>query len=302
MTVVAVETSVGRRVFSGAEERKTELVGRQVSALTPEADGNCLAVIDASEIWRRSANGAWSQVAVADISLQSLATLGKTLFAGGMDDAILLRYSNAKMERLECFDETTGRDEWFAGGPPLGVRSVIATADGTALLAAVHVGGIPRSVDGGETWAPTIPVMFDVHEVRAHAHLPNLVAAAAAVGLCVSKDAGLNWTVFSEGCETMTCLAVAVLQDEVLFSVQDGPFAKRSQIWKWQKGNERLEQVRDGLPEWLTGKVDTGWLATDQRRVAIVDGGGSLWVSETESAGWKRVADDLPYALGLAIL
>jgi hypothetical protein len=209
--------------------------------------------------------------------------------------------ANGKAERLNGFDSVPGRSEWFAGGPPLGVRSLTATADGAAILAAVHVGGIPRSSERGESWTPTIPIGHDVHEVRAHPSLPNTVAAAAAVGLCVSQDGGRNWDVLSEGLELTYSLAVAVLHDEVLFSIQDGPFAKRSQVWRWRIGSEHVEQVRDGLPEWLKGKVDTGWIATGGGRAAIVDGGGNLWLSRAGASGWERIAARLPYAWGVLI-
>jgi hypothetical protein len=126
------------------------------------------------------------------------------------------------------------------------------------------------------------------------------MTAAATVGLSVSRDAGSSWVVFSEGIEATSCLAVAVLQDEVLFSVQDGRFAKRSQVWRWRINSERIERVHDGLPEWLEGKVDTGWLAAGQGRSAVVDGGGNLWLAE--SANWKRITGDLPGTLGIAIL
>ena len=66
-----------------------------------------------------------------------------------------------RIESIRGFDEVPGRDTWYAGsavingqvvGPPLGIRSMSATADGSAILANVHVGGIPRSTDGGATW------------------------------------------------------------------------------------------------------------------------------------------------------
>jgi hypothetical protein len=89
----------------------------------------------------------------------------------GTDDARVLRVeAGGRVEQLRSFDTVAGRDKWYAGtalingqlmGPPLGVRSMTATVDG-ALLANVHVGGIPRSVDGGATWAPTIDVDSDV--------------------------------------------------------------------------------------------------------------------------------------------
>ncbi len=235
--------------------------------------------------------------------VQSIAAVNGTIFVGGQEEAVLLRVTAAgKVERLDGFDKVPGRSEWFAGGPPLGVRSLTAAMGGDVLLAAVHVGGIPRSSDGGDSWTPTIPVMFDVHEVCSHPHLSNLVAAAAAAGLCVSTDGGLNWKVFSEGLEGMTCLAVGVLQSEVLFSVQDGPFAKQSQVWRWRIGSEHIEQLLEGLPTWFDGKVDTYGIASGQDRAAIVDAGGNLWLSVTGSEGWKRIAQNVPYALGLAIL
>ena len=209
-----------------------------------------------------------------------------------------------EMDRLRGFDATPGREEWFAGGPPLGVRSLAVTADGAAILAAVHVGGIPRSVDGGARWTPTIPVMFDVHEVCAHPSLRGFVAAACAVGLCLSAmmvelPGGL---MLAEGLDVPYSLAVAVLADEVLFSIQDGPFARRSQIWRWRNGTGRVGLVRDGIPEWLHGKVDTGHIAAGGGRAAVVDGGGSLWHSDTGSTGWERIAADLGYVFGVAIV
>jgi hypothetical protein len=177
-----------------------------------------------------------------------------------------------------------------------------ATADGATILAAVHVGGIPRSTDGGDTWSPTIPIEFDVHEVRTHPSLPNVVAAAAAVGLCMSHDGGASWQVLSDGLEITNSLAVAVLKNEVLFSIQDGPFAKRSQVWRSPINGGRLEQVRDGLPTWLDGKVDTAHIATNGERAAILDHGGNLYLSEHDSRNWNRIATGLPYVYELLLI
>ena len=73
-------------------------------------------------------------------------------------------------------------------------------ADGSVLLANVHVGGIPRSTDGGVTWQPTIDVDSDVHEVRAHPHRSGVVMAAAAIGLCASRDGGRHGTSNRRAC------------------------------------------------------------------------------------------------------
>ena len=105
-----------------------------------------------------------------------------------------------------------------------------------------------------------------------------------------------------DGLELKDSLAVAVLENEVLFSVQDGPFAKCSQVWRWRIGSKGLEAVRNGLPEWLEGKVDTAQIAASVGRVAIVDGGGNLWLSNAGSCGWERIATNLLYAFGVLIV
>jgi hypothetical protein len=302
MALVLVATGNGCCVFSGDSDGTVELPGRFVWAIAHDIGGGCLAIVDETDIWRRSDSGDWSPVATADVALASIASVNGKIFAGSMEEAVMVSITSSNdVEHLTGFDHVPGRSEWIAHGPPLHVRSVTATADGGAILAAIHVGGIPRSTDGGKTWAPTIPIEFDVHEVRAHPSSP-IVAAAAAVGLCVSKDEGRNWTVIADGLELTNSLAVAVLPDEVLFSIQDGPFADRSQIWRWPINGQRVEQVRQGLPPWLKGKVDTGHIAAHNGQATLVDGGGDLWLSRVGSTGWDRIATGLQHAFGVQIL
>ena len=303
MTTVLIATESGCRVFSETGEKHIELAGRKVGPLELDGDGACLAVVDDHQVWRRSADGTWSAITTVSIGLQSIMACGGTIFCGGMPEAAIIRIPpDGLPEVLKSFEIVLGRSEWFAGGPPLGVRSLAKTSDERILLAAVHVGGMPRSEDGGETWTPTIPVMLDVHQVSAHPTQPNIVVAAAAVGLCVSNDQGWTWDVLAEGLDETDSFAVAVINNEALFSVQDGPFAKRSQLWRWQLGSRKLEPVRDGLPDWLEGKVDTNQIAAGKGRVAVADGGGNLWLSAAGASGWKRIANGLPYALGAAVL
>src|SRR4029453_14776189 len=74
-------------------------------------------------------------------------------------------FKDKRFEPIEGFQTIAGRDDWHAvGSRKPYVRSLTATA-GDVLLANVHVGGIPRSTDGGATWEPTIDVDADVHQV-----------------------------------------------------------------------------------------------------------------------------------------
>jgi hypothetical protein len=300
---VLVATSQGCIAVSEAGEREIELPQRPFSALSAERGGSCLAVVERNEIWRRGLDRQWVQLATADINLQSIASSNGFIFAGASEEAAIIRVSaKGGTERLIGFDNCPGRDGWFANGPPLGVRSLAVTGDDSAIVAAVHVGGLPYSSDRGNTWTPTIPILFDVHEVSAHPTMPNLVAAATAVGLCVSDDCGQTWRVISEGLEIKNSLALAVLDDQILLCVADGPFAKQSQILRWQIGSDQFVLLRDGLPEWLDGKVDTAQITTSGDRVAFVDGGGNLWLSAAGATGWTCLASDIPYPVGISTL
>ena len=43
-------------------------------------------------------------------------------------------------------------------------------------------------MDSGKTWQPTIDINSDVYEVCAHESDPDILAAASAIGLCISSD------------------------------------------------------------------------------------------------------------------
>ena len=171
------------------------------------------------------------------------------------------------------------------------------------LLANVHVGGVPRSTDGGDTWQPTIDVDSDVHEVRAHPYRPGVVMAAAAIGLCTSRDGGLTWNVEQEGLHASYCSAVAFAGDDVLVSASLDHFAAQGAIYRRPVDVHRpLVAVAGGLPEWIDGIADTGCIAAYGAAVAIADRNGNLYVSDDTGRSWSRRASGLPLPSGVLIL
>lgn len=302
MSKVLVATEAGCLTFDETGQRQVDFADKPIFALEGRPDGSCRAVVDSTEIWSNNGHGNWTRLRSFDDQISTMASSDGKVFAATVEPALLRITIDGSIERLNGFDTIEGRSEWFGQGPPLHIRSVTVTADGGAIMTAVHVGGIPRSTDGGESWQPTIPIHHDVHEVRAHRFLPNIVAAATAYGLCVSQDAGANWTTFSEGLEVTHGLAIAILDDEVIFSVQEAPFAPRSQIWRWKIGAITIEQVLDGLPQWLDGKVDSCQIGTGSGRAAVIDGGGNLWLSNNNSRGWQCIATEVPYPFGVHVM
>ncbi len=151
MALVLVATSSGCRVFSSDGEGEIELPGRFVCAMARDIGGSCLAIVDEKEICAAAPSPNGPRSRSTDVSLASIASVNGKIYVGAMEEAAMFRISpGGEVEHLVGFDEVPGRSEWFANGPPLHVRAVTATADDRAILAAVHVGGIPRSVQRGQ--------------------------------------------------------------------------------------------------------------------------------------------------------
>jgi hypothetical protein len=292
----------GLFVVSG-EIGDQELGTLSVRALAPDGQGGTLAIVNGRSLRRRAPDGVWSIVATTEMDLACCVAVRDVIYVG-TDDARVLRVdADGGLEQLRGFDAVAGRETWYAGsavingqrvGPPLGIRSITVTPDG-AILANVHVGGIPRSTDGGMTWQPTIDVDSDVHEVRAHPQRPGVVMAAAAIGLCASRDGGVTWDVEPEGLHASYCSAVAFAGDDVLVSASVDHFAAQGAIYRRRVDRrDTLVAVREGLPAWTDGIVDTGCIATHGSAVALADQKGNLYISADTGRSWSRRASGLP--------
>jgi hypothetical protein len=302
-TVLVATWRDGLFVTAG-ETTDQELANQSVRALAPDGQGGALVIVNGHSLCRRAPDGAWSTIATTEMDLACCVAVGDVIYVG-TDDARVLRVgADGEHEHLRGFDSVDGRETWYAGsalingervGPPLGIRSISATPDGAVLLANVHVGGIPRSADGGATWHPTIDVDCDVHEVRAHPNRPGIVMAAAATGLCTSRDSGLTWEVEQEGLHASYCSAVAFAGDEVLVSASVDHFAAQGAIYRRRVDrHDPLVAIAGGLPAWIEGIADTGCIATAGSAVAVADKGGNLYVSADTGRSWSRQVDGLP--------
>jgi hypothetical protein len=288
-----------------------ELADQPVGGLAPDGNGGALAIVGGRLLRRRTPEGAWSTIATAESEFSCCVAVGDAIYVG-TDDAHILRIGrNAIPEQLAGFDGVAGRDKWYAGaalingrliGPPLGIRSITATCDDAVLLANVHVGGIPRSTDHGATWSPTIEIDTDVHQVCAHPTRPDIVIAAAAVGLCVSKDGGASWTSEQDGLHASYCSAVAFAGDDILVAASEDHFAARGAIYRRPiDGLGPLRPVGGGLPTWIEGIADTGCIATHASAVAVVDGAGYLYISEDAGRTWVCGSDRIPTPSSLLV-
>lgn len=288
VTSVLVGAGDGITAFAPDGAASAELEGRAVHALERDG-GEWWALADAAAILRRSTDGDWQEVAVADEQLTSLCPTGGGAFVGTAAGT-LLRLGEGRLVPVETFAAVDGRDDWHpVGSSRPYVRSLSVTADARAVLANVHVGGIPRSGNGGATWKPTIDVEADVHQVLAHPTDPKLVVAAAAVGFAESRDAGITWDVETKGLHASYCRAVAFLGDAVLVSASDGPFTERGAVYRRSLDGGAFTRCSEGLPEWLPSNVDSGCLDATRAVAAFADK-ESVYLSEDAGATWQRIA------------
>ncbi|MGB0087270.1 MAG: hypothetical protein WBP94_18090 [Rhodomicrobiaceae bacterium] len=290
---------------------RQELADQSVRSLAADGHGGVLAIVGRHSLCRRSSDGEWTEIAKSEFELSCCVPVGNVVFVG-TDDAHILRVDpDGSQHRLTGFDAIEGRDRWYAGsaiidgkrvGPPLGIRSMTATCDGGALLANVHVGGIPRSTDSGLTWRPTIDIECDVHQVCAHPTRPELVIAAAAAGFCVSRDAAATWTIESRGLHAHHCSAVAFGRNDIFVSAATDPFAAQGAVYRRPIDESGpLQPLGGGMPKWTDGKADTDCIATRDSIVAVIDWSGHLYLSHDDGATWSCLVDGLAGPSGLHI-
>ena len=301
----------GLYVFDG-DATSHELAGQSVRGLTMTDEGSAIAILDGNTIGRRSSDGTWKKLAQSDDELSVCLISQGEIFVGTDTNAGLMRLVDGRLEAIKSFDHVRGRESWYAGtaiidgkvvGPPLGVRSMSAADDGSVLFANVHVGGIPKSMDRGLSWHPTIDIEADVHQVACSPLHSNVVSAAAAVGFCMSDDAGETWVIETDGLHEPHCLAVAFIGDEVFVSASEHPFSDKGAVYRRPLGGGGpFVPVGGGLPRWTSGVVDTACMTASGTHAAIVDIDGHVYVSSDTGHTWSLKASGLTGASAVALV
>jgi len=296
----------------GKDEFVHELPNRMVRGLSDDLNGGVLAAIDDHDLYRRKPSGHWDRIAHSKYVLSVTLAINDKVYVGTDDARVLSLDETGELTQIDSFDTIEGRDSWFAGtaivngtevGPPLGVRSISGSSNG-CLFANIHVGGIPRSDDGGLTWTPTINVDLDAHEVRVSPYDDSLVVAATAAGLCVSYDGGNSWSLQSAGLHAPYCSAVAVTAEHIFVAASEEHFSENGAIYRCgvEASSDRLEKVCSGLPDWFKGIVDTSCIASNLEDMALVSAGGDVFVSQDSGQTWRKREETIAEVSSVLIL
>src|SRR6266536_2481267 len=176
------------RILIGTESGLWQLRGEALEPVDPftartvtavaQRGPEAWAIVDGRTLWR-SAGGHWNERAsLGDRPATCLASTPNGLLIGTAQ-AHLLRFHGDTLEPVESFETVDGREAWHTPwGDPADVRSIAVALDGT-IHVNVHVGGVVRSRDAGHSWAPTVDIDVDVHQVIAHPTRADLALVAA---------------------------------------------------------------------------------------------------------------------------
>jgi hypothetical protein len=278
----------------GWDPRRSE----PVTALARGTTGTW-AVVSDHQIWRSAGDGWTHVVTLGNLEARCVAETAAGVLVG-TSSAHLSRVVGppTPLESIASFDRVDGREGWYTpwGGPP-DTRSI--AEDDEAVYVNVHVGGIPRSRDGGRTWEPTIDVDADVHRVWAG---DGRLLAACATGLAVSADGGDSWTIESDGLHARYCRGVTVCGDTVLLSASRGPRGGDAAVYRRPLSGGRVERCSVGLPDRLDGNVDSAWLDASTDVAAFGTTDGRVFASTDEGASWEQVASGLESISAVLVL
>jgi photosystem II stability/assembly factor-like uncharacterized protein len=171
---------------------------------------------------------------------------------------------------------------------------------GRRLYAAVEVGGVLRSDDGGESWAlaagsdgnpdlsgPPEPFVYpDVHDIAVHPSNPDLVFAATGGGFYRSDDGGATWSLIYD-CYCRGLWLDPNDADHIIFGPAD-----------YVGAVGRIEESRDGGKSWqsASGSLEVPWPRTMPERIkqvgdelfTVLDD-GRLLVAPLATLDWKYV-------------
>jgi photosystem II stability/assembly factor-like uncharacterized protein len=204
---------------------------------------------DGGATWRDAIEG----LTVRHVRWMAGVSTGDPVALVGTEPAAIHRWTGGKSWR-ECPEVAQLRDArgwWLPYSPEAGCVRGFAF-HGSRVYAAVEVGGVLRSDDRGQTWAPVAgsggdprnlqppaPLIHpDVHSISVHPSSPDRVTAPTGGGLYRSDDGGATWACLYR----CYCRAAWVDPEDpahVVFGPADGV-----------SRNGRIEETRDGGRTW----------------------------------------------------
>jgi hypothetical protein len=202
-----------------------------VGSLLPGSPRAIWSILDQERIVQLEEFDIAPLVRLPTATAQSLAvSSGGSLVIGTQGAHLLTVSPEGVISELGSFDTVAGRDTWQNSAAPVPDLRSIAVSSGDAWFANVHVGGLWRSKDSGESWQNVVPPEADVHEVVTGDG--GCVAVAAAIGLGWSEDDGDTWQWTTDGLHAGYSRAVALDGDIAFVTASTGPETTDGRLYR----------------------------------------------------------------------
>ncbi len=310
---VFLGTTDGLLTFSveGREAVRTghTLHGRYITALAQTDDGILASVLVHGVCRLKLAASSFDWVLEADV--QSLATHprdGRVCLAGTEPASIFRSEDGGRTWRerkaLRSLDDA-GR--WYHPSPtarPRALGLAFHPADPQTFYAGIEVGGVYKTLDGGESFASASAGLYpDVHRLVAHSTRPEVLFAVTGQGVYKTENGAATWRLVSRGMSRryVASAGIAAAPVEALVAgASHGPPWNAScdasaMIFRSSSGGELWATAMEGLPDTLDG-VPVGFATSTvfPGRLYCGVASGELLASDTGGRSWRLLAGDQP--------
>jgi photosystem II stability/assembly factor-like uncharacterized protein len=217
------------------------------------------------------------------------------------------------------------REQWGAGFGGQAIHTLLPhPTDPEQLTVAMSTGGVYRTLDGGDSWAPAnqgIKAEFMpgevqypefgqcVHKVARDSGNPDRLYAQNHGGVYRSDDAADSWTSIAEGLPSDFGFPVVAHPRQpdtlYLFPLQgaDGrfPVAGRCRVFRSRDAGAHWQELGKGLPEdgFWSAVMRDAMCVDDAEPTGIYFGSrdGTVFGSSDEGETWQTIAEHLPDVL-----
>lgn len=300
-------------------------VGAQCIAIDPHDSMRLITGTFDKGLFRTSDGGAtWQQIGeglahqrVLSVAISpSLRTNGRSALFAGTEPSALFRSEDdgQSWQEMPALAKLPSAPTWSFPPRPWTshVRWITPSwTDPDLIFVGIELGGVMRSVDGGQTWEDRKPGSYhDSHAIAMHPTATRRVYEAAGGGVAASQDAGDTWHEVDDGMDRHYAWGLAVdPADPDLWYVSASFSARyahhlerdaRAVIFR-KRGDTPWQALDGGLPQPLD-VMPYALLAPLDRPGEVYAGmnKGELYHSADRGDSWQKLAVELPSITALA--
>lgn len=216
------------------------------------------------------------------------------------------------------------RPEWGAGFGGQAIHTVLPhPTDGQRVTVAMSTGGVYRTFDGGNSWAPSntgiravhVPDPYPefghcVHKVAQHPGHPDRFFAQVHHGVYRSDDSAASWQSIADGLPSDFGFPMVVHphRPDVIYNFPMQADAMRfppegkCRVYRSEDAGKSWDALGDGLPDgFWTGVMRDAMCADNADPAGVYFGSrtGEVYASRDEGEHWQLIADHLPDVLSV---